>query len=65
MLLGGFFLHYRKSLSYSITITLFHLEEELEDTKGVIRICKSKERQHNGQKKKNKTTIYNTLRTKD
>ena len=56
MLLLGFFLHYRKSLSYSITITLFHLEEELEDTKGVIRICKSKERQHNGQKKKKKMT---------
>ena len=28
------------------------LQEELEDTKGVIRICKSKERQHNDQKKK-------------
>ena len=31
-------------------------EEELEDTIGVIRICKSKDRQHNGQKKKNKRT---------
>ena len=38
-------------------------EEEFEDTKGVIRIRKSmKERQQNGQKKKNKqqTTIYKT-----
>jgi len=33
------------------------LEEELEDTKGVIRIRKSKKgRQHNGQKKKDKRT---------
>jgi len=32
------------------------LEEEFEDTKGVIRICNSKERQHNGQKKKSKMT---------
>ena len=32
-------------------------EEEFEDTKGVIRICISKKnRQHNGQKKKNKRT---------
>ena len=31
-------------------------EEEFEDTKGVIRIRKSKERQHNGQKKKDKRT---------
>ena len=28
----------------------------MEDTKGVIRIRKSKDRQHNGQKKKNKGT---------
>jgi len=28
------------------------LKEEFEDTKGVIRIRKSKNRQHNGQKKK-------------
>ena len=33
-----------------------HLKEEFEDTKGVIRICKLKDRQHNGQKKKNKRT---------
>jgi hypothetical protein len=30
--------------------------EEFEDTKGVIRIRKSKNRQHNGQMKKNKRT---------
>ena len=29
-------------------------KEEFEDTKEIIRICKSKNRQHNGQKKKNK-----------
>ena len=28
------------------------LEEEFEDTKGVIRIRKSKDRKHNGQKEK-------------
>jgi len=33
------------------------LQEEFEDTKGVIRIRKSKkDRKHNGQKKKDKTT---------
>ena len=33
------------------------MEEEFEDTKGVIRIHKSKKnKQHNGQKKKDKTT---------
>jgi hypothetical protein len=30
------------------------MEEEFEDTKGVIRICKLKDTQHNGQKKKDK-----------
>jgi len=44
--------------------------EEIEDTKGVIRICKSKkDRQHNGQKKKDKRTnndLQNiTHKTKD
>ena len=36
--------------------------EEFEDTKGIIRIRKSKDRKHNGQKKKDKgqTTIYKT-----
>ena len=33
-----------------------HPQEELEDTKGVIRISKSKDRQHNGLKKKHKGT---------
>ena len=38
-------------------------QEEFEDTKGVIRICKSKKnRQHNGQKKKDKRTINYTTR---
>ena len=32
------------------------MKEEFEDTKGVIRIRKSKNRQHNGQKKKYKRT---------
>jgi hypothetical protein len=43
------------------------MEEEFEDTKGVIRIRKSKkDRQHNGQKKKYKrqTTVYKTLHIK-
>ena len=37
-------------------------KRSFEDTKGVIRICKLKDRQHNGQ-----TTIYKTLhkKTKD
>jgi hypothetical protein len=33
---------------------LIPVQEELEDTKGIIRIRKSKDRQHNGQKKKYK-----------
>jgi predicted Ser/Thr protein kinase len=32
-------------------------QKGLEDTKGVIRIHKSKDRHHNGQKKKDKKTI--------
>jgi len=36
---------------------MFYEEEEFEDTKGVIRIRKlKKDRQHNGQKKKDKRT---------
>jgi len=36
-------------------------QEEFEDTKELIRISKSKkDRQHNGQKTKDKTTIYKT-----
>jgi len=38
------------------------LKEEFEDTKGVIIICLSKNRQHNDQRKRTKgqTTIYKT-----
>ena len=40
-------------------------EEELEYTKGVIRIGKlKKDRQHNGQKKKGNSVIYKTLHLK-
>ena len=38
--------------------------EEFEETKGVIRIHKSKDRKHNGQKKKDKRTnndLQNTM----
>jgi hypothetical protein len=39
---------------YYILVTS-KMSEEFEDTKGVIRICKSKKnRQHNGRKKKDK-----------
>ena len=46
------------------------IQEEFEDTKEVIRICKSKKnRQHNGQKKKYKRTNYDLqnirIKTKD
>jgi len=44
-------------------ISFIIMKEEFEDTKGVIRIRKSKKnRQHNGQKKttKGQTTIYKT-----
>jgi len=34
----------------------YFIAEEFEDTKGVIGIRKSKNRQHNGQKKKDKRT---------
>ena len=37
--------------------------EEFEDTKGVIKIHKSKDRQHNGQTKKDKMTNYDLQRT--
>ena len=41
------------------------IEEEFEDTKGVIRIRKSrKDRQHNGQKDKQQSTKH-TYKTKD
>jgi hypothetical protein len=45
------------------------MKERIADTKGVIKSRKSKDRQHNGQKKKNKRTnnaIQNiTQKTKD
>jgi hypothetical protein len=44
------------------------MEEEFEDIKGVIRIRKSKDRQNNGQRKKDKRTnndLQNTDKTKD
>ena len=34
--------------------SIFFCQKDFEDTKGVIRIRKSKDRQHNGQKKKDK-----------
>ena len=37
-------------------LIIFILQEEFEDTKGVIRIPKSKNRQHNDQKKKDRKT---------
>ena len=40
------------------------MQEEFEDTKGVIRIRKSKDRRHNEQKKKDKWT-NNLQNTKD
>jgi len=43
------------------------LEEKFEDTKGVIRSCKLKDRQHNDQTKtkiKRQTTIYKILHRK-
>jgi len=40
-----------------VTMLESGIEDEFEDTKGVIRICKSKkDRPHNGQKKKYKGT---------
>jgi len=44
------------SSSVPIAYTVLIQYEEFEDTKGVIRIRKSKDRQHNGQKKKDKRT---------
>ena len=46
-----------------------HLREEFEDTKEVIRMCKSKDRQYNGKKKEDKRRNNNlqntTQKTKD
>ena len=43
---------------------LKYRQEDFEDTKGVIRICISKNRQHNGQKHKQRSTKH-THKTKD
>jgi hypothetical protein len=43
-------------LGFGTVINCGDYKKELEDTKGVIRICKSKDRQHNGQKEKDKGT---------
>ena len=47
----------------------FYIQEEFEDSKGVLRIRKSKNRQHNIQKKKykriNNDLQNNTHKTKD
>jgi len=52
-----------------ITVQTFFFIEEFEDTKGVIRILNSKNRQHNCQKKKYKRTNKDlqgiTHKTKD
>jgi len=42
-------------------LVMFRSKEEFEDTKGVIRIRISKNRQHNGQKKKYKVKKSNIL----
>jgi hypothetical protein len=42
--------------SYDLKTFFAIIKEEFEDTKGVIRICISKNRQHKGQKKKYKRT---------
>ena len=50
-----------------MSVPFYYLKEEFEDTKGVIRIRKSKkDRQHNAKRKRTKgqTTIYKTLRRK-
>jgi hypothetical protein len=39
-------------------------QEKFEDTKEVIRSCKSKDRQYSDQKKKGQTMIYKTLHRK-
>jgi len=51
------------------TVVRTDSEEKFEETKGVIRIRKSKDRQHNGEKNVNKSTNNNlqntTQKTKD
>ena len=41
----------QKQLRSPMAMSDMYEGEEFEDTKGVIRICKSKDRQHNDQKK--------------
>jgi hypothetical protein len=45
------------------SIQVYMIKEEFEDTRGTIRICKSKDRKHNSQAKE-QTTIYKTLHKK-
>ena len=53
-----------KDLTFTVNV-----QEEFQETKGVIRIRKSKDRQHNSQKQKDKRTNSNlqniTHKTKD
>ena len=52
--------HYVPLLIIGFTTAKQTSKEEFEDTKGIIRICKSqKDRQHNGHMKKNKRTNNN------
>ena len=46
----------RKTAKITVTVEKWPLQNELEDTKGVIRIHKSKDRQHNGKKDKQRST---------
>jgi len=41
---------------------LIFYEEKFDDTKGVIRSCKSKDRQHNGQQKKSQNDKQRSLK---
>ena len=43
-------------MQLSSSLDIGNAQEEFEDTKGVIGIRKSKDRKHNGQKKKDKRT---------
>ena len=56
-----------KVLLLLLLFVIINCQEEFEDTKGVIRICKSKkDRQHNGQKKKDtQRSTKHTHKTKD
>ena len=49
------------SIVIGTTLTSYVWQEEFEDTMGVIRIYILKDRQHNGQKKKNKVVWINLL----